>query len=63
MQQYAILSQFQGVWPNGKRFGNYAVFVKCNGFWQQVSPWYFSKGWAVRFAKNHNLPISFIKDL
>ena len=27
----------------------YAVFMKCNGFWQQISPWYFRRGNAERY--------------
>lgn len=29
----------------------YAVFVKCTGFWQQISPWYFRRGYAERYLR------------
>lgn len=31
----------------------YAVFVECRGFYQQISPWYYYHGCAVRFAKKY----------
>lgn len=32
----------------------FAVFVRCDGFWQQASRWYFYKGNAVRKLKQLN---------
>lgn len=32
----------------------FAVFARCDGFWAQVSPWYFYKGNAVRKLKRLN---------
>lgn len=38
------------VWYHGTFLGDrYAVFRKCHGFWQQVSPWYCRYGNATRF--------------
>ena len=31
----------------------YAVFVECRGFYQQLSPWYYYHGCAVRYAQDY----------
>ena len=34
----------------------YALFKKCNGFWQQTSKWYWYYGNLKRYCKESNNP-------
>lgn len=34
---------------NGVDIDHYAVFAQCDGFWQQISPWYMKFGNAQRY--------------
>ena len=41
---YELVKHDEGLAP-------YAIFTRANGFWQQVSKWYCSCGWASRKLK------------
>ena len=43
------MTKYYKIVKDGSMVNPYAVFVKCTGFWQQISPWYFRRGNAERY--------------
>ena len=56
MNEIKILRERRGAWSDGTPFFDYAVFVKTAAApycWQQISPWYTSRGWALNWCRRH----------
>lgn len=48
--RYKLLQQTSSIKP-------YAIYKLVSNFWQQISPHYFRKGNALRYAKQHNITL------